>query len=75
MIKDVYIFQQEMNARTRLVFKTPMDGINFYNIAFAEAKKLDTKLRDENQPLSSWEDPRLLAFFDEIAERYNVKMK
>ena len=74
MINDKYAFQQEMNARTKLVFKSPMDGINFYDIAFVEAKKLDKKFKSEGNPLKSWDDERLLSFFEEIASRYNVNM-
>ncbi|XAG97129.1 hypothetical protein ZYGNAAKF_CDS0141 [Enterococcus phage VRE9_2] len=51
-----------------------MDGINFYDIAFVEAKKLDKKLKSEGNPLKSWDDERLLSFFEEIASRYNVNM-
>ncbi|XAG97558.1 hypothetical protein YTXLTZUM_CDS0134 [Enterococcus phage VRE9_3] len=51
-----------------------MDGINFYDIAFVEAKKLDKKFKSEGNPLKSWDDERLLSFFEEIANRYDVNM-
>lgn len=65
MIKNnEYAFQQEINARINLSFKTPLEGMSF----FATSHALAEKYEQEHSNFTSWDDPVLIELVRNLAE-------
>lgn len=65
MLNDAYAFQQEINARINLRFRTPLEGMSFYQTAFTNVKKMNA---NRDVKISSWDDAEMLDLVTKLAE-------